>query len=196
MMRILRMPTLFTATSEEAMRVLGAAIRGWEGTPHVAGQRTPGKGGGVDCINFVAAVLEECYLGAQPSLALPDAGPIPRPPQDLGAHDADGARWGEVVAWFRRRFPARAVLSDPMGLVAPRRAGRLSAPGDVLVMTPSKGARGVNHVGICGEAPGSVWHAGGWGVTEGSLGDPELCARVREIYRPLALVAETNGEGG
>lgn len=185
---------LFTGGDPYALTTLRVAIATWEGTPHVAGQRRPGRastGGGVDCINFVVAVLEECYALLFEGRGLRDAGPMPRPPQDLGVHDPEGARWGEVIAWARRRFPVQVVLSDPLGCVAPRRCQRDTRPGDVLVFSPSDTAPAgaYNHVGVCGLEAGSVWHSSAVnrvGVTRASLGDPTLCALVREIYRPLA----------
>lgn len=197
---------MFQRGDSFATQTLAAALRSWEGTPHVAGQRAPGRRGGVDCVNFVVAVLEECELLLHPAHERPDVGPMPRPPQDLGVHTAPGPGadeprgWSEVIGWMLRRFRSRTILSDPMALVAERRAGRLAQPGDVLVFAPSATAapERVNHVGLCGDEPGSVWHAsavGRAGVTRGSLGDPALCALVRMIYRPLAPPAPPDLRG-
>jgi hypothetical protein len=40
---------------------LEVAVAGWMGTPYMAGARMPGRRGGVDCANFVVAVLDELH---------------------------------------------------------------------------------------------------------------------------------------
>jgi cell wall-associated NlpC family hydrolase len=81
---------------------LKASIAGWQGTPYVAGQSFPGKGGGVDCVRI-------CDLILQDALGL-SLDPLPRHSQDSAFHDKS------VVANMQRllfeRFDLYSVPVD------------------------------------------------------------------------------------
>lgn len=165
----------------------------WAGTPHRPGVATPGVG--VDCVRFVASMLDACYAEAAPG-ALGDAdAQVPPYAQDAGIdEDDDRVLGGPTVRWFLERYPNAPRLSDPIGVIPERCITRHAAPGDVLVL---RVGRGINHVAICGLSGGSVWHAmassagpGARGmVTMSSLGDAALARTVRAIYRPIAAAS-------
>lgn len=95
----------------EQIKRLRASIKGWEGTPYVAGQSFPGKQGGVDCVRICDLILQDAL-----DLSLD---PLPRHAQDSAFHDK------EVVAQMQRllfeRFDLYSVPVDsriePLDLV-------------------------------------------------------------------------------
>lgn len=135
---------------------LDRAIARWTGTPWMAGQRWPGRG--VDCVNFVDAVLCQVRGVKLPALA--------REPQDLAQHNHRDAM--KVCNAIARRHPHKII----------RDASR--EPGDVLVV---RAGRGPAHVMILSR-PLIVWHAvAGCGVCSTSLAATE--SDVVRVFRPL-----------
>ena len=158
------------AVDREAMR--------WAGTPHRAGQATPGTDGGVDCIHFVAEMLEALYAELAPTFTLPGVGPLPRLAQDSGVHDLRKA--AESPLWFKRRFPNERVrVPSAVDLIG------VARPGDVFMVRLSEKGR-ANHAGIVAGNGRAVWHAGREGVVLHALGDMAFARRVARVYRVLA----------
>ena len=109
-------------------------LESWLGTPYGVGQQQPGAG--VDCVRFVAAVLDFLRDSRTPLTLLP---------QDAAFHDRAGAT--AAMLRFRRAF-APIVPSD----------GSELEPGDVLVTGPPHGGPG--HAILVGPDPGTTWEAG------------------------------------
>jgi cell wall-associated NlpC family hydrolase len=146
---------------------LQAVLESWAGTPWVAGQQLRGPHGGVDCVRFVVAVLDELHRMTRPA--------IRRLPQDASVHD----RLGMMAAAraIRQRYP-HAVIAAGAGAIE---------PGDVVVMQAGA-AGGPGHVAIAG--PGGareLWHAtSGAGVVCTSAA---ASANIVWIWRPLGKEA-------
>lgn len=145
---------------ELALRTLDSELRSWDETPYGIGQQS--KGQGVDCVRFVAAVLD--FLGGTET-------PLPSLPQDAAMHDRAGAIAGMLT--IKRAFDPLDEVLD--GLVQ---------PGDLLVVGPRRGGPG--HGMIVGCRPGEVWEAGtrrvqkvGWSLPDTS----ELFAVYRKKDR-------------
>ncbi len=116
------------------------------------GQSCPG--GGVDCVRFVVAVLDELYRVGD------DAEAVPVIPPDASWHDPAGAM--HVARVISRRYPNEEVVGDTVTV----------APGDVLVMQVSSVAGSPGHIAIVGPRPNTIWHANpGMGVAEAGLGE-------------------------
>jgi cell wall-associated NlpC family hydrolase len=152
-------PTWRDPLTPAARAALEAALHGWLGTPYLAGQQ--GKGQGVDCVRFVAAVLDELYGRATPIKTLP---------QDAALH----ARATAVLAM--KKF---LTLYQPNERVTD---GTIE-PGDVLVTSREGGGPG--HAMIAGPRRWTLWestldgvHYTGWaGITAAGH-------RLEAIYRP------------
>lgn len=113
----------------------------------MAGQCCKGPRGGVDCVRFVAGVMDELF-------GLNEAGSLERAPQDIGMHNPRAAAL--IAAGMVSRYPHSINRS---GVVE---------PGDVIV---SRVGRGPSHVLIVGPRQGTAWHAvQGAGVTMVGLG--------------------------
>lgn len=190
------------------LEMLESALDFWGMTPHIDGQREPGPGGGVDCVGLVASVLDSVYTGSGLGGVLRGDAEPPRVARDAGVHtggrDAlEREEEGGIVRWFRRRYPAQVVFDDPAGAVLgagddPSRVLlRIVRAGDVLVFRSRVASRAVNHVGIAGAFPGSVWHAPGNGaaVCRASLHDQALARLARAVYRPLTEWPEEASHG-
>jgi cell wall-associated NlpC family hydrolase len=139
---------------------LDTALRAWEGTPYMAGQQK--ESAGVDCVRFVAAVMDD--LLRRPRT------PIATLPADAALHDRDGA----IAAMKRLRlaFMPNRFLED----------GELLEPGDIVVTGPSAGGPG--HAMIVGARRSTLWHATRLGVQWTGLAPPPGHAVFR-AYRLL-----------
>ena len=147
----------FTGDDPRFVLLLEYVLESWRDTPYMAGQRC--KKGGVDCVRFVCAVLDEITGTDHSVVTLP---------QDAALH----ARREAIRAMSRIRHLYSAATIR--GLVV--------EPGDVIVMAPARG--GPSHAAIVGPRLNTVWHATPGGVAqtscEGILGcDFEL----NRIYR-------------
>lgn len=107
----------------------------WEGTPHSDGQQSPGLKGGVDCIRFVTAVLDE--LEDSSFREIKTLGPY------TAIHSVPVAT--RVMLEILRAYSPLGRVSD--GVVQ---------PGDVVVVGPENSAPG--HVMVVGPRPGELWH--------------------------------------
>lgn len=112
------------------------ALSRWEGTPYVLGSQAPGVRGGVDCVRFGCAVLDELYRTKTPIETLPP---------DRALHDPAGAM--RAMRRIRRLYMPNRIVED----------GSIE-PGDALVVGPHNGGPG--HLMIAG-VDGFLWHASG-----------------------------------
>jgi hypothetical protein len=115
----------------------------WEDTPYCPGQQC--KGVAVDCVRFVAAVIDE-MLGMET--------PMARLPQDASFHNPELARRG--MREFLTRYPSV-------------KAPDVLEPGDVIVMGPRSGGPG--HAAIIGLH--GYWHCGQFGVNMAGRAFPD-----------------------
>lgn len=144
--------------SARALERLRVELLAWEDTPYRRGQQC--KGAGVDCVRFVAAVLDE-LAGTRTAIeALPD---------DQSFHDRDGAV--RAMLRFSHLFGMR-----PVSVLE-------AQPGDVLITAPPGGGPG--HALIVGAHP-TLWEAGyprvrrcGWALPPSYL----LCGAYRVQQR-------------
>jgi len=109
---------------------LGRVLYEWQDTPHMAGQQCKGKG--VDCVRFVAGVLDEMQGTSTPTEHLP---------QDASFHVRE-----KCILAFRR------FLTTFQGIELPE--GSPVQPGDVIVTGPASGGPG--HAIIVG-TDGRLW---------------------------------------
>lgn len=132
----------------------------WRGTPYMAGQQM--RGVGVDCVRFVAAVLDEFYLR--------EPVPIETLPTDAALHARDSAIAG------MKRLRELYMPNDPV------EDGSLE-PADVLVTGPKNGGPG--HAMIVGPRRNQLWHAAGNEVhtTGFAFFAPFLGNRIFRVYR-------------
>lgn len=136
---------------------LDRCLRSWEETPYAAGQRLRGRG--VDCTNFVDAVLEEMH-GLEPRV-LPPFDP------NGGVHDARGA--AAMCRQISARYP-NVTVRGPYPVES----------GDVLVY---RRGRGAGHVLIVGLDPRAAWHADhGTGVCFTSV--KLITPLIMRVWRP------------
>lgn len=131
--------------------------RKWENTRYMPGQRAPGEKGGVDCVRFVCAVLDELY-GIHHD--------IPRDVQDRSLHDPEGAQ--RVVELIRAFYPDHRDL--PL-------ADRCVEPGDVILTGHERGGPG--HAILVGARRNTLWQAFRRAVRMGGLG---LISHYQEIF--------------
>ncbi|MCW8137308.1 MAG: hypothetical protein KIT58_00180 [Planctomycetota bacterium] len=142
---------------EVAAGALARELRAWDGTPYMPGQQRQGVG--VDCVRFVAGVLDE-LTGRQT--------PIRTLPPDASMHDVARAdeKARELVALY-----GAAPVDD----------GTLE-PGDVVITGPRRG--GAGHAAIVGDERGVVWHATRPFVHRAGLrGIYALGHRIWRVYR-------------
>ena len=143
-------------TAEEAVAVqerLHQIFLAWEGTPFQDNMQIRGRG--VDCVRFMAAVLNEAYREQRCT--------INQLPRDVGWHDRSRAI--QAMRAIHRIYPESAIIRD----------GSLE-PGDVLVTRPPGG--GPAHVVMVGGRPGHFWEASSGGVVR--CGQP---AKIARTYR-------------
>lgn len=137
---------------------LEAALVSWEGTPYMRGQQL--RGVGVDCVRFVAAVMDE-VLGRPRT-------PIETLPDDAALHDRVGAICGmkrlRKLFWPNKPIPLDAPLE----------------PGDIVVTGPENGGPG--HGMIVGARPNTIWHSSGTSVHWTGLRPPKG-HKVFRVYR-------------
>lgn len=136
MVRFVSMPVTWRPVSAAWVKRLEKVLVSWEETPYVPGQQRKGRDGGVDCIRFGCAVLDELYR--RPLTDLP-----PRAP-DASMHDRAGSF--SVMRQIIRRYPDHIAVED--GSVE---------PGDVLVVGPNSGGPG--HMMIVGHQRNTCWQA-------------------------------------
>ena len=142
------------ATAVRLARILAS----WEGTRYLEGCQ--GKAQGVDCVRFVAAVLDELYGFARV--------PTDRLPQDIALH---------------RPGSARAAMRKILRIYSPneRVSGITTQPGDVFVIGEPDGGPG--HAMIVGPRKNTLWHATPIGVHYTGWGQYAGQAVVHEVYR-------------
>lgn len=136
---------------------LATILEKWRGTPYMAGQQC--LGAGVDCVRFVAAVLDELYHRAPV--------PIATLPPDAALHSREGAIAG--MKRIRELYMPNDAIED----------GSIE-PGDVLVTGPRNGGPG--HAMIVGPRPSELWHAAGDAVHMSGLGFAGE-TKVFRVYR-------------
>ncbi len=109
----------------------------WRGTPYVAGQRTPGPHGGVDCVRFVCSIWDA--LGHRQATQFTEL------PHDTAFHDKEAAI--KAMHEIAKLFPCDLIQDWEKG-------GFM--PGDILLVGPKNGAPG--HAMIVGGTPCHYWH--------------------------------------
>lgn len=138
-------------------RRLKDVLHSWRGTRYMDGQCV--KGAGVDCVRFLACVLNELY---REELAVPE-----RLPRDLSLHDPAGAR--AALRRFMETYPHDDVTDAPA-----------LTPGDVLVTGPVDGGPG--HAVLVGPVRNTLWEATTQGVDQTGWARPST-ERVFRAFR-------------
>ena len=137
---------------------LGAAVKEWRGTPYAAGCCSPGPGGGVDCVRFVDAVLQQLHQTVLP--------PLPRFAQDAAFHNPRTV--ADMIGILEARYPRYR-----------RRRWTGVLPSDIVLVAYE---RWENHIGIAGVNPLQIWHATSVGVACTSLDAIKSTGRVQRVY--------------
>lgn len=148
--------------SDKVTKKIDKVCESWNHTPYIAGQQMRGSKGGVDCVRFVCAVLDECY-GVDHQ--------IPREVQDRSLHDPEGA--AKVVAMIRSFYP------DHRDLIY---GDREVEPGDIIVTGHSQGGPG--HAILVGARKNTLWQAMRQCVRMGGLGLLQHYQQIFVIIRP------------
>ena len=136
--------------------------RSWEHTPYMPGQQGRGERGGVDCVRFVCAVLDELY-GVHHD--------VPRDIQDRSLHDPDGA--ARVVTMIREYYPDHRDLSCE---------DRCVEPGDIIITGQALGGPG--HAILVGAQANTMWQAMRRAVRMGGLSLISHYQQIFTIVRP------------
>lgn len=142
-------------------RKLDQVLRSWEGTPYLPGRQDLGKG--VDCVRYVAAVLDAMRGKQTPIETLPD---------DTALHNRKAAIAG--MHKLRRALEPNDMLrfDGPAEL----------EPGDVIVTGPVGGGPG--HAMIVGCKPNVIWESSGTGVRRvGLYGLRQAAVAVYYVFR-------------
>jgi cell wall-associated NlpC family hydrolase len=143
------------------LKRLEFVLRRWDRTPYMAGQRC--RGIGVDCVQFVTAVLDELH-GVSTK--------VPRLRPDSAVHD--GRQALPTIKAIRAGFESVVVRDSTI------------EPGDVIVVraTPfPSGPRRYGHVLIAGWEVGTLFHAASpTGVSKTSL---QGLQDVLRVYRDV-----------
>lgn len=140
---------------------LNKCVLSWKGTPHMDGQCM--KGRGVDCVHFVAAVLDE--LEGTTTL-------VPKKAKLTGVFSRE-----ESMKVCR----AIARAHDHTTLHHPKATDIM--PGDVLVVAAEPNGSSPGHVMIAGVEDGSAWHVtSGSGVSMTGIGG--YWKDVLMVWRP------------
>lgn len=121
---------------------ISEVLDSWLGTPYAAGQAA--KGLAIDCVRFVAGVLDELNHRKQQQLH------YLRLPSDLGMHNRREALRG--LRLFRRAYEPNEMVND-----------FVIEPGDVLMTGPADG--GPTHAEFAGTRRNTFYHATIDGVT-------------------------------
>lgn len=150
-------PRIDAAGAEEIRLRLVAILRSWRRTPYSQGARMRGPQGGVDCVRFVSAVLDELYGFERAHVDLL--------PQDGAMHDRRGAF--RTMRALRRMYAPNRIVTD-----------WTIEPGDVVV-TGDLGA-GPGHGMIVGAERNHVWEATSSGVHRTGVG---ILRAVHRVYR-------------
>lgn len=129
---------------EAQFRAVAATLERWDGTPYQPNKQDRGPGGGVDCVRFVAGVLDDLRGKRTPIETLPP---------DAAMHDRPRA----IAAMLKLR---RAL--EPNDEIKPVAGVLLVEPGDVVVTGPVDGAGG--HALLVGTQPNVLWESNNVGV--------------------------------
>lgn len=161
MVRIVPLPHVWEplpAPLEAVGPRLRAILDSWARTPYMEGCQ--GKGQGVDCVRFVAAVLDELYGFRRV--------PTDRLPQDIALH---------------RPRTARAAMRKILRVYEPNEEvrGVTLQPGDVVVVGEPSGGPG--HAMIVGARKNTLWHATPAGVHRTGWGQYDGVAVVHHAFR-------------
>lgn len=144
----------------ELYKRISEVLDSWIGTPYAAGQMA--KGHAIDCVRFVAAVLDELNYRKQQKLD------YLRLPSDIGMHNKREAIRG--LKMFRRAYEPNEMVRD-FSL----------EPGDVLMTGPLNG--GPTHAEFVGTRRNTFYHATIDGVTVTGLLKP--IGTQFSILRPM-----------
>lgn len=134
-------------SSEQLSRLMASLVK-WQATPYLAGQCLAGLQGGVDCIRYVDAVLQDVF-DKKPE-------PLPVEAQDAALHNPEVVQ--RIARLIAVRFSMRTV--DPLGIISPAdiictrtktKSGEKLTPEEILTKTP-------HHVFLAGFGP-LCWHA-------------------------------------
>lgn len=143
-----------------AQEALGRVLASWEGTPYWPGKSV--KGGGVDCVRFGVAVLDELRGTTTRVWTLPGDG---------GHHAPEAA--GVVMAKI-------ATSLEPLERAE---ACGFVEPGDVIVVAPRGG--GPSHAMVVGDQPCVLWEAVAPRVVRTGMGALQRKGFVvRAVFRP------------
>jgi cell wall-associated NlpC family hydrolase len=143
----------------EPTAALARALARWDGTPYVPGAQA--RGAGVDCVRFVAAVLDELRRRVTPIETLPN---------DAALHAPGPAR--AAMLRLRRAYGPSALVHDDS-----------LEPGDVVVTGVEGGGPG--HALIAGDRPNVLWESPGQGVRRVGLSALRRAGVVVfAVYRP------------
>lgn len=146
--------------SWKAERRLDLILRAWENTPYVPNGQV--KGMAVDCVRFLAAVLDELYRKSPTK--------VPVKAHDMAFNNRRGAM--TAMKEFLRLYPYHRRIRD-----------NWVEPGDVIVSGPMGGGPG--HAIIVGPQENTVWQASGLGIHFTGLASMPATYRVFAVYRML-----------
>jgi len=148
--------------SDVVTRRIEEVCYSWEHTPYMPGQQMRGSKGGVDCVRFVCAVLDELNGVTHD---------IPREVQDRSLHDPEGAK--KVVKMVRCFYPDHATLPE---------GERQVEPGDVIITGHAEGGPG--HAILVGASENTLWQAFRNAVRMGGIGLISYYQQINVIFRP------------
>lgn len=138
MLRYVSIPFVWRPIQDRDGEMIGKRVQrvleSWEGTPYVLGACQ--KQRGVDCVRFVASVIDELYGRRR-------ADQIATLPPDAALHDRAGA-----IGAMKRIL--ELYPCDPV-------EDSFIEPGDVFVTGAANGGPG--HAMIAGNRQGELWHA-------------------------------------
>jgi hypothetical protein len=161
------LPWRWEGISAAGHRRLGQILDSWKGTPYCAGARVKGKQGGVDCVRFVCAVLDEFLERPQ--------SPLESLPPDSAMHNREGAIG--VVKRIVRLYEPVQVIED-----------RTVRPGDVGVVGHPMGGPG--HAMIAGVVRNTLWQSSAGCVHFTGLGLVPVQQKVFRVYRIEEITAK------
>lgn len=144
---------------------LATVLAEWDGTPYWPGQQARGPDGGVDCVRFVAAIIDRLKGTATPIETLPP---------DAAMHTRQKAI-AAMLTILHALGPAD-LIDGPL------------QPGDVVITGPVDGGPG--HAMIVGPQKNTLWESAGSGVHRVGLGTlgrtgtkVHYCYRLRDRER-------------